>query len=121
MAVTGVAFATFFDGIEAYRHNDFQTAMREFKSATDDAKALYMIGVMYEKGEGVAIDYAEAVQWYRKSADMDNSSAQYRLGRLYERGQGVEQNKEEAIKWYKKASKQGHVDARQALKRIQAD
>lgn len=114
------AQAAYFDGMEAYRLNDFQTALREFKSLEDDAKALYMIGVIYEKGQGVSLDYAEAAQWYRKAADKGNSAAQYRLGRLFERGQGVEESREEAIKWYKKSAKQGYVDAKQALKRMDA-
>lgn len=120
LAVSGPACASYFDGMEAYRQNDYQTALREFKSMDEDAKALYMIGVMYEKGEGVKLDYAEAVQWYRKAADKEYSPAQYRLGRLYERGLGVEQNREEAIKLYKKSAKQGYVDAKQALKRMDA-
>jgi len=114
------AQAAYFDGMEAYRQNDFQTALREFKAVEDDVKALYMIGVIYEKGQGVAIDHAEAAQWYRKAADKGNSAAQYRLGRLFERGLGVEENREEAVKWYKKSAKQGYVDARQALKRMDA-
>jgi hypothetical protein len=105
--------------MEAYRKSDYQTALREFKNVDDDTKALYMIGVIYEKGQGVAIDHAEAAQWYRKAADKGYSAAQYRLGRYYERGLGVEQNSEEAVKWYKKSAKQGYVDARQALKRIE--
>lgn len=120
LSVSGPVLAAYFDGMEAYRQNDFQTALREFKALEEDAKALYMIGVIYEKGQGVAIDNAEAAQWYRKAADKGNPAAQYRLGRLYERGLGVEQNREEAIKWYKKSAKQGYVDARQALKRMDA-
>ncbi len=112
--------AAYFDGMEAYRQNDYKTALREFKAVEEDVKSLYMIGVVYEKGQGVAIDYAEAVRWYRKAADKENPAAQYRLGRLYERGLGVEQSREEAIKWYKKSAKQGYVDARQALKRMDA-
>ena len=118
LAFSGPACATYFDGMEAYRQNDYQTALREFKSTDEDSKALYMIGVIYEKGQGVELDYAEAAQWYRKAADKGYSSAQYRLGRLYERGLGVEQSRDEAIKLYKKSAKQGYVDAKQALKRM---
>lgn len=114
------ACATYFDGMEAYRQNDYQTALREFKAAGEDAKAIYMVGVLNEKGEGTKINYAEAANWYRQAAEKGNPAAQYRLGRLYERGLGVEQNLEEAVKLYKKAAKQGQVDARQALKRVEA-
>lgn len=120
-ALPSLASASYFDGMEAQRQNDYQTALREFKSAEDDPRATYMIGVIYEKGDGVKTDYAEAAKWYLKSADKGDSAAQYRLGRLYERGEGVEQNMDEAIKLYKKAAKQGYVDAREALKRINTE
>ncbi|HEY3307064.1 MAG TPA: tetratricopeptide repeat protein [Desulfuromonadaceae bacterium] len=116
----GQALATYFDGMEAYRQNDYQTALREFKATGEDVKAIYMIGVMYEKGEGLTVDYAEAANWYRKAAEKGSAAGQYRLGRLYERGQGVEQNNEEAIKLYKKAARQGNPDAKQALKRMES-
>ncbi len=112
--------ASYFDGMEAYRLNDYQTAMREFKAVEDDAKALYMVGIMYEKGEGVSTNFTEAADWFRKAADKGYSSAQYRLGRLYERGLGVEQNLDEALAWYKKSSRNGNIDAKQALKRMEA-
>jgi uncharacterized protein len=112
--------AAYFDGMEAFRQNDYQTAMREFRAAEEDARALYMIGVMYEKGEGITLDSAEAASWFRKAADKGNASAQYRLGRLYERGLGVDQNRDEALAWYKKASRLGNLDAKQALKRMEA-
>lgn len=115
---SGVAQASYFEGMEAYRQNDFQTAMREFKALEEDPKALYLIGIMYEKGQGVTADFTEAAKWYKASADKGNSSAQYRLGRLYERGLGVDESREEAVKWYKKASRLGQSDAKQALKRL---
>ncbi|WP_224985049.1 tetratricopeptide repeat protein [Geomonas agri] len=111
--------AAYFDGMEAYRLGDYKTALREFKASDDDVKSLYMLGVMFEKGHGVKIDFTEAAAWYHKAADKDSAPAQYRLGRLYERGQGVEQNLNEAIKLYKKSSRQGNQDAKLALKRIE--
>ena len=116
----GPVHAAYFDGMEAYRQNDYQTALREFKAVEEDARALYMIGVMHEKGDGVTTDLAAAASWFRKAADKGNASAQYRLGRLYERGLGVDQNREEASAWYKKSARQGNVDAKQALKRLEA-
>lgn len=116
----GTVLAGYFDGMEAYRQNDYQAALREFKSSPDDTRALYMLGVMSEKGEGVPADFTEAANWYRQAAGKGSAAAQYRLGRLYERGLGVEQNTEEAAKLYKQAARQGQTDARQALKRLEA-
>ena len=41
---------------------------------------------MYEHGEGVPQDYAEAVRWYRLAADQGYASAQYNLGVMYNNG-----------------------------------
>ena len=38
---------------------------------------------MYGRGEGVPLDYAEAMRWYRKAAEQGIGSAQHNLGRMY--------------------------------------
>ena len=43
---------------------------------------------MYDDGQGVAQNYAEAARWYRKAADQGNASAQLNLGVSYYDGQG---------------------------------
>ena len=58
---------------------------------------------MYQDGE----DHAEAVKWYRKSAEQGYPDAQNSLGMMYELGIGVSRNYAEAAKWYRKAAKQG--------------
>jgi TPR repeat protein len=118
LTVSSSSWASFFDGMEAYRQSDFKTAQREFKASDDDAKSYYMLGIMFEKGQGVKTDFVEAAAWYLKAADKGDAAAQYRLGRLYERGQGVEQNRDEAIKLYRKSSRLGYHDAKLALKRM---
>lgn len=119
LSVPGLSVAAYFEGMEAYRQNDFKTAMREFKASDNDVKSYYMLGILLEKGEGVKSDFSEAAEWYRKAADKGDAAAQYRLGRLYERGQGVEESREEAIKLYRKSARQGYANAKQALKRLE--
>lgn len=119
LLIPGLSVAAYFEGMEAYRQDDFKTAMREFKASDNDPRSYYMLGIMFEKGEGAKIDFAEAVAWYRKAADKDNPAAQYRLGRLYERGEGVDENREEAIKLYRKSARQGYANAKLALKRLE--
>lgn len=113
------ATANYADGMEAYRQNDFKTAMREFKATADEVRSMYMLGIMFEKGEGIKVDFSEAASWYRKAADKDDPAAQYRLGRLYERGLGVEENQAEAMKLYKKSAQKNNSNAKQALKRLE--
>ena len=121
LVVTAVPVrASHFDGMEAYRQNDFKTAMREFKACEDDVKCMYMLGIIYEKGEGIKSDYFEAAQWFRKASEKDDPVSQYRLGRLYERGLGVEENQTEAMRLYKKSAQKGNPNAKQALKRLES-
>ena len=54
-----------------------------------NARAQYMLGNMYNKGEGVPQDFKEAVKLYRKAAEKGGVFAQYNLGIRYAKGQGV--------------------------------
>lgn len=56
-------------------------------------------------------NYGEALQWYRKAADLGNADAQDRIGYLYEHGLGVSQDFTEAMTWYRKAAEQGQATA----------
>tara|TARA_B110001469_G_C9323293_1_gene173158 strand:- start:87 stop:455 length:369 start_codon:yes stop_codon:yes gene_type:complete len=56
------------------------------------AFAQYYLGLIYDAGERVAEDHAEAVKWYRKAADQGNAGAQSNLGLMYGNGQGVAQD-----------------------------
>ena len=81
-----------------------------------DAGAQTALGVMYEDGEGVPQDYAEAVKWFRKAAEQGDADAQFRLGYKYYHGKGVPEDYTEAAKWYRKAAEQGHVEAQYELR-----
>ena len=41
-----------------------------------NATAQYNLGVMYDNGQGVRQDDAQAVQWYRKAAEQGHAKAQ---------------------------------------------
>lgn len=53
-----------------------------------DHEAEYNLGILYEYGYGVAIDYSEAAKWYLRSCEnaLDNSHAHKKLISLQERG-----------------------------------
>ena len=74
---------------------------------------------MYEKGQGVAKDDAEAVKWLRKAADQGHAAAQTSLGNAYAGGRGVAKDETEALNWYRKAADQGNADARIRLTALQ--
>jgi clan AA aspartic protease (TIGR02281 family) len=70
---------------------------------------------MHEKGQGVAQDYAAALNWYRKAADQGLAVAQNNLGMMHEKGQGVAQDYAAALNWYRKAADQGYAPAQHSL------
>ena len=51
-----------------------------------DVSAQFQIGMMYEKGIGVPVDYLQAMQWYQKAATQGNTNAQIHLAILYAQG-----------------------------------
>ena len=66
---------------------------------------------MYEFGNGVLQNYAEAVKWYRLAAEQGLASAQNNLGAMYEFGNGVLQDNVMAHMWYNIASANGDPTA----------
>ena len=91
------------DGLEAYGRQDFDTALRLFKSSEESKKDAFsqsMLGFMYSEGEGVLQDYKKSEYWYSLSAEQGNEFAQYNLGFSYTKGQGVLQNYTLAHMWY---------------------
>lgn len=69
--------------------------------------------------EGVPTDFAEALKWYKESAEQGYPSAQYALGCIYSNGDYVPQNLSESAKWLRKAAAQGNEDAQNMLKQLQ--
>jgi TPR repeat protein len=85
------------------------------QAATDDAETQFHLGTLYETGNGVPQDYAQAVLWYRKAAEQNHAIAQYRLGVLYANGVGVPLDKAQSAAWFQKAAEQGYVYAQEML------
>ena len=108
--------ADFSEGVRAYEHNDYATALRIFRqfAAQGDVTAQNRLGVMYGNGQGVAQDYGEAMKWYRKAADQGYALAQFNLGVMYGNGQGVPQDYIQAHLWYNLAAGQGEELGRKA-------
>ena len=83
-----------------------------FEQASDgaqkgDPEAEFYLGKAYFTGNGVPVDLAKALEWYRKAADQGNPKAQNNLASMYNNGRGVKRDRAEAAKWYRKAAEQG--------------
>ena len=78
-------------------------------------KAQLSLGYMYQTGEQVSVDIAEAAHWYRLAGEAGEVKAMISLGLLYESGEGIDKNLVEAAYWYRKAANSGNADAQQTI------
>lgn len=109
--------AGFNDGFDAYVSGDYATALSKWQplAAAGDAEAQFGLGLMYQSGRGVDLDFEMAVQWFRKAADQGSERAQTQLGGMYARGDGVEQDWSQAIEWWREAASHGSPRAQYKL------
>jgi uncharacterized protein len=73
-----------------------------------NADAECNLGKLYEQGDGVPRDYAQAVNWYRKAADQGDPEGEIGLGGMYIDGHGVPKDVVQAANWYRKAAEQDY-------------
>jgi hypothetical protein len=85
---------------------NFSTALQVWKeSATKgDAQAQVYVGEIYEKGLGIAPDYAQAAIWYQKAADQGYARGLSNLAYLVEQGLGVPKDPLKALNLYRKSA-----------------
>jgi hypothetical protein len=90
----------------AYDRADYRTSLNVWlpQAQAGDKEAQTYAGEIYEKGLGVAPDYAVALVWYRKAAEQGHTRAQINLGYLYEKGLGVPKDPVQALAWYRQAA-----------------
>ena len=104
-------------GIDAYRRGDYPEALKVFRILAERglANGQNTLGILYARGQGVAVDHVEAVKWFRKAAEQGYATAQHNLGSAYFRGRGVAADDAEALKWFRKAAAQGHAASQHNL------
>ena len=64
---------------------------------------MVLIGLGHQYGKGVPRDDLQAVEWFKRSADLGNHVAMCHLGDCYRDGTGVESDHDLAIVWYQNA------------------
>ena len=82
------------------------------------ARAQFNLGYMYDAGEGVPKNDAEAVRWYRMAAEQGDADAQLNLGYMYDVGEGIPKDYVQAYAWYNIAAAQGDETAKENLEYI---
>ena len=79
------------------------------------ANAQNSLGIMYQLGQGVDVNYKKAIEWYEKAAKQGDAHAQFNVGVMYKKGRGVDVNYKKAMEWFEKAAQQGHAEAQDVL------
>jgi hypothetical protein len=94
---------------------DYATAQRLLQPVAElgVADAQFLLGSMYENGQGVNQDDDRATHWYKEAAGQGLASAQYCLWRMYFLGRGAVQG--DGVDWLRKAAEQGYTDAQYRL------
>lgn len=117
---TDAAQAAFNAGIAAYDNKDFVRAAQLFGQACDGgiAQGCFNLGLLHEKGEGVAQNKPRSVQLYGQACDGGIAGGCYNLGVLYTTGEGVARSKPQAFSFWRRALRidPNNADARNALK-----
>ena len=79
------------------------------------AVAQRILGTMYDKGEGVAANPAEALSWYRRAAASNDAEAEFLLSQMFDVGRGTPQNQAEGVVHLRLAASGGWLRAQQLL------
>ncbi|QVL46367.1 MAG: sel1 repeat family protein [Methylophilaceae bacterium] len=74
-----------------------------------DAKACFNLALMYHDGDGVTQNMEEAVNWYKKSAQLNYKEAQYTLASLVFNREIQSISYANAVQYYQQAAELGHI------------
>ncbi|MDB2589867.1 sel1 repeat family protein [Candidatus Thioglobus sp.] len=69
-----------------------------------DAEAQYKLADIFQKGQDVARNTANAFYWYQRAAKQGNLPAQFNVWYAYLTGEGIQANEQLAEKWYARAT-----------------
>lgn len=103
----------FEEGKAAYEAKDYNKALEILQplAADGNSQAQVTLGIMYDYGQGVTKDPAEAMKWYIKAAEQGIPVVQHDVGVKYFQGSGVKQDYLEAAKWWELSANAGLADS----------
>jgi membrane associated rhomboid family serine protease len=87
----------------------------EALAARGNARAMLALGEIYERGQSVVRDLAQATHWYEQAAKRNNPEALYRLGLMSLEGRGVRKDLDRIRDGWQRAANGGHAQAAMSL------
>lgn len=95
------------EGESNYQNKDYKLAIQCFEETAkfNHPNALFRLGFMYSRCEGIPQDHVRAKEYYEKAGQLKHSKALNNLGYIYiyDLGVGVPQDYQTAQKYYEKA------------------
>lgn len=109
--------ADYANGLKAFKDSDYATAFAEWRRLAEagDARSQHGLALLYETGQGVAVDAKAAARWYAAAVEQGLPAAQNNLGLLYADGRGVIRNTGKAIDLWHQAAASGYPMAQYNL------
>ena len=103
--------------IRILREGDADGARRKLEALAreGDVEAIRYLAVMFQRGIGVAQDYAIAREWWGVALALQDDVAQYAMGELYFNGDGVTRDYAQARHYWEQAAAQGNSEAQRGL------
>ncbi|MDJ0740559.1 MAG: tetratricopeptide repeat protein [Gammaproteobacteria bacterium] len=74
-------------------------------------EAQFRLGVMYGNGDGVGLDYVQALAWFEKAAEQNHENALITMAWMFANGAGVDADEERARELYLRAARLGSAKA----------
>ena len=90
-------------------------------AATHDMRGEAILGYLYENGDSVPLDKAEAARWYRLAAEQGHVYSEIKISLMYLHGDGIPKNEDLAARWAKRAAEHGNAYGQAVLGDIYAD
>jgi uncharacterized protein len=117
LIILAVGFTELDTAEDAYRSKHYETAYQLFSVAADrgSARAQFMLGGLYERGLGTAVNLTEALHQYRLAANQGYVSAQVEIARMLDEGLGGSADRDGAYTWLVQAADTGDGWAQLAL------
>ena len=104
-------------GKKTYKNPPWKEIFKYWKPAAESGhlRAMFYIGVCYDKGYGIKRNIPLAFEWYLKAAKLGHRDSQYNIGYFYDTGELVRKNYKKKIYWYSLAAEAGLTDAQRDL------
>jgi TPR repeat protein len=98
---------------EAVGTEDYDEPFRLLSAAAGagDAQATTVLGTMYLRGWGTAVDLPKARDLYQQGYELGDSEAARLLGNVFEFGRGVPADQEQALGYYLQSANMGNTEA----------